>query len=81
MSDNCVPPARTSPYQNGAGASAKAASLKFVPRHAVVSGRDASFVPRRNRQVELKGDKTADSALKVQHSSPSRMRRVIMGFL
>src|SRR5207249_733772 len=61
MSLNWVPPTRVevSPvvsYQNGASASAKAASLKLVLRHAVMSGSDASFVPRKNLQVACIGD-------------------------
>ena len=78
MSVNCVPPGRTSPYQKGAGASAKVASLKLVPRQAVMSGIDASAVPRRKRQVEFKGNNSAAWTAKVQKSNPRAMERVNM---
>src|SRR5687768_17416553 len=79
MSVNCVPPGRTSPYQNGAGASANPASLNPARRHAVVSGEDASALPRRKRQVELVENKVADWAGTARHSRPMSRRRVNMG--
>src|SRR3989442_15407834 len=78
MSVNCVPPGRTSPYQNGEDASAKALSLKPVFRQAVVSGDDASFVPRRNRQLVLVVNRTAPSLIDAQSNAPKTVSRVNM---
>jgi hypothetical protein len=78
MSVNSVPPGRTSPYQKGDGASTKLESSKVFVRQSVLSGREASLVPRRNRQVEFVENKTAACAGSVQHSSPRSRSRVNM---
>src|SRR3954463_3889807 len=75
MSVNCVPPGRTSPNQKGEEASANPASLKLVLRQAVVSGKEASLVPRKNRQVEFVLNSNAPCVVEVQRRSPRIIRR------
>src|SRR2546426_7923041 len=73
MSVSSVPPGRASPYQKGEAASAKAVSLKPLARQAVLSGTDASFVPRKNRQVAFVLNRTAPSAI----DAHSRIMKII----
>ena len=60
MSVICVPPERTSPYQNGAGAFTKLTSLNVLLLHAEM-GFEASAVPLRKRQVLAVGNTVAEA--------------------
>jgi hypothetical protein len=62
MSVSWVPPPRTSPYQNGVAPGTKSESLKAGLRQAVGSGKDASFVPLRQRQAEDASTSMIDAA-------------------
>src|SRR6185369_10904264 len=84
MSSSWVPPGRTSPYQNGAGAleNPAAVSLNELVRQAAI-GDDASLVPRRNRQTELvektSVPRTRDGAIRQRAIAKRIVRRRIRG--
>jgi len=75
MSPSWVPPDRTSPYQNGAGALANPAlaSSKLDARQAE-DGKDASLFPRRNRQTALVEKISAPGRERVQSDETSKTR-------
>src|SRR5512138_3707504 len=82
MSVNCVPPFSTSPYQNGAGASAKALSTKLRLLHAVMSGDEASDRPLKSLQFAfvLKSSAASADAADSANANPTivRINRVIL---
>src|SRR5436190_11327500 len=78
MSMSCVPPGRTSPYQNGAGAAVKAESSKLIPRQAVLSGDDASERPLKYFQDEpvLKMSVASEGTMESASIKPSKKVRM-----
>ena len=87
MSVSWVPPLNTSPYQNGVAPATNCESLKVGLRQAVVSGKDASFVPFRQRQAEDASTNinvaawTGSTAANKSHTHQSLFNRILIAFI